>query len=443
MTHYRAGPVTLRPLDASPPVDAPGGAAARTPRGRLPADSKRSGARVTGVPPARIRDDALIHTLLKESLFMFRRMSLLLAASALAMAAFGCAGPSAQNQPVGDDFKIGLMTGTVSQNEEEFRAGEQIAARYPGRVQHVTYPDNFMVEQETVIAQMVGLAADPKVKIVVAGQAIPGAVAAARKIREQRPDILIAFIEPHEDPAIVNVACDIAIQPDQLERGRTIASEAKAMGADRIIHYTFPRHMSQELLAERRDIMKVAAAEQGLAFETVTAPDPMAEGGLPATQQFVLEDVPRQVERHGKGTAFFSTNCGMQEPLIKSVLQVGGYVPEQCCPSPTHGYPTALGIAIPADKAGDIDYINAENKRVIAEHGMTGHFGTWVAPESMVAMRAVVELLADHFRSGVDYKDMTKVQEYMAKEAGSPVRIRMYDETEGNQYLVMLDHMVY
>jgi hypothetical protein len=31
----------------------------------------------------------------------------------------------------------------------------------------------------------------------------------------------------------------------------------------------------------------------------------------------------------------------------------------------------------------------------------------------------------------------------MQKEAGSPVRIHMYDEAEGNQYLVMLDHMVY
>jgi hypothetical protein len=373
---------------------------------------------------------------------MLRRLFLLLPAAAIAFAAAGCGGP-ADHSAVGDDFKIGIMTGTVSQNEEEFRAGQQIAAKYPGRVQHVTYPDNFMVEQETVIAQMVGLAADPRVKIVMAGQAIPGAVAAARKIREQRPDILIAFIEPHEDPAIVNVACDIAIQPDQLQRGRTIATVAKSMGANRIVHYSFPRHMSMELLAQRRDLMREACAELGLAFESVTAPDPMAEGGLPATQQYVLEDVPRQVTRFGQQTAFFSTNCGMQEPLIKSVLEVGGYVPEQCCPSPTHGYPTALGISIPPDKAGDIEYINAENRRVIAEYGRTGHFGTWIAPESMVAMRATVNLLVDHLTQGVDYKDMDNVRRYMEADAGAPVEIRLYDENEGNQYLVMLDHIVY
>ena len=58
-------------------------------------------------------------------------------------------------------FKIGIMTGTVSQGEDEFRAGQQLAQKYGARVKHVTYPDNFMNEQETVIAQMVGLAADP------------------------------------------------------------------------------------------------------------------------------------------------------------------------------------------------------------------------------------------------------------------------------------------
>jgi hypothetical protein len=153
--------------------------------------------------------------------------------------------------------------------------------------------------------------------------------------------------------------------------------------------------------------------------------------------------VPRQVARFGKSTAFFSTNCGMQEPLIKSVLETGAYVPEQCCPSPTHGYPAALGIAIPPDKAGDIAYINEENKRVIAEHKMSGHFGTWIAPESMVAMRAAVDLLVDHIVGGVDYKDMANVQRYMEKDAGAPVAIRIFDEKEGNQYLVMLDHIVY
>ena len=378
---------------------------------------------------------------------MTKRFSMLFVLAAALLV--GCSGQQAKapdaSQPVAqaEGFKIGLMTGTVSQNEEEFRAAEQLTQKYGARIKHVTYPDNFMTEQETVIAQMVGLAADPEVKVIVAGQAIPGSVAAARKIREQRPDILIGFVEPHEDPAIVNEACDIGVQPDQLERGRTIIAEAAAMGATTFVHYSFPRHMSQELLGRRRDIMKQAAAEKGMKFMFVTAPDPMAEGGLPATQQFVLEDVPREVKKYGPQTAFFSTNCGMQDPLIRSVLSNGGYVPEQCCPSPTHGYPTALGIAVPPDKAGDIAFISAENRRVIAEHKMSGHFGTWIAPESMVAIRAVTNLLVDAVDKKADYKDPATVQKYLQDEAGAAVKVRKYDEQKGNQYLILLDHIVY
>lgn len=51
--------------------------------------------------------------------------------------------------------KIGIMTGTVSQGEEEYRAAEEIIQKYgKDRVIHVTYPDKFMDEQETTISQV-------------------------------------------------------------------------------------------------------------------------------------------------------------------------------------------------------------------------------------------------------------------------------------------------
>ena len=93
---------------------------------------------------------------------------------------------------------------------------------------------------------------------------------------------------------MVNESADVAVQPDQLARGTTIVQTAKQMGVTDLVHYSFPRHMSQELLARRRDAMKQAAAANGIKFHFVTAPDPMGEGGLNATQQFVMEDVPRE-----------------------------------------------------------------------------------------------------------------------------------------------------
>jgi uncharacterized protein DUF3798 len=341
-------------------------------------------------------------------------------------------------------FKIGIMVGTVSQGEDEFRAGQMVVAKYGAdHVKMVTYPDNFMQEQETVISQLVGLSSDPDVKVIVVGQAVPGTVAAVRKIREKRPDILIGMVEAHEDPDMVNATADISIQPDQLARGRTIVAVAHKMGVTDLVHYSFPRHMSMELLARRRDIMKEECAKNGIKFHFVTAPDPMGEGGLPATQQFVMEDVPRELKQYGPKTAFFSTNCGMMDPMIRTVLNDGGYVPEQCCPSPTHGYPTALGIAIPPDKAGDFTYINAENKRVIAAHHMTGHFATWPVPEVMLSIRAMTDLLVDSAMKKADYKDFAAVKASMESHAGVPIVLTKYDEKKGNSYLFLVSNIYY
>jgi len=363
----------------------------------------------------------------------------LLAALALA----GCGGSKAAPGGAPAPFKIGIMTGTVSQGEEDFRAGEQVERKYPGRVKHVTYPDNFSSEVETVIAQLTGLAADPTVKVIIVGQAIPGSVTAARKIRETRPDILIGFVQPHEDPDVVNAACDLAIQPDQFARGRILVETAQQMGARNFVHYSFPRHMSQLMMSSRRDIMKEECAKRGMSFYFVTAPDPTGEGGLPAAQQFILEDIPRQLKKLGPATAFYNTNDGMQEPMIKAILNAkAGYFVEQDVPAPTAGFPGALGLRVPPDKAGDMEYINTENRRLIAERGMSGHFGTWPQPVDMVAIRAFTGLLVDAADHKADFHDSTTVRRYLEMEAGGPVQMRKYSPT-GNQWLVVMQHITY
>jgi len=342
------------------------------------------------------------------------------------------------------DFKIGIVTGTVSQGEDEYRAAEAIKRQYgKEHVLHRTYPDNFMQEQDTTISQIVGLASDPAVKVIVIGQAIPGTVAAVRKVRETRKDILFGFVEPHEDPPMVAATADLAFQPNQQARGQTIVDVAKKMGAKALIHYSFPRHMSMELISQRANRMKQRCEEVGLEFLPISAPDPMSEGGLPATQQFVLEDVPRQVKRHGKDTAFFSTNCGMQDPLIKAVLDEGGIYTEPCCPSPTHGYPTALGIAIPKDKAGDFAFINAQNAKAVADRGLTGRFGCWEASAVFASILAATDLLVDSVEGKADHKDRETVQTYLEKASGVGVEVSLYDARLGNYWLMLMDQIIY
>jgi hypothetical protein len=314
--------------------------------------------------------------------------------------------------------KVGVMTGTTSQGEEEYQAAQEMIRKYPGRIIHVTYPDKFMDEQETTIQQILSMAADPDVKAIVLVQGVPGSAAAIDKVKEIRPDMFFINIVPHEDPMLAAQKADIVLETDNPRRGVTIVDLAEKMGAKTFVHISFPRHMSYPLLAERRDIMKAECEKRGIEWVFVNAPDPTGDAGIAGAQQFILEDVPRQVEKYGKDTAFFSTNCGMQEPLIKSVLMTGAIYPEQCCPSPYHAYPGALGIEIPEGKAGDVAFILEAITEKVVEAGGAGRFATWKIPINMAFTYASVEYgfdLADGKIKGTDIEHMKKL---LVKHAG-------------------------
>jgi len=337
----------------------------------------------------------------------------------------GCAPADAPEPPEGDaGYKIGIVTGTVSQGEEEFRAAEQMVQEYGSDViLHITYPDRFMDEQETTIANIVGLAADPAVKAIVVVQGVPGTTAAIEAVRETRDDVLFIVGVPHEDPPMIAAAADICISPDDLRRGETIAAMASEMGAETFIHYSFPRHLAMELLAQRRDILKAECERLGIEFVEVEAPDPTGDAGVTGAQQFILENVPLQIAKYGPNTNFFSTNCAMQEPLIRSVLEGGAIFAEQCCPSPYHAYPGALGIAIPPDRAGDIDYILEQIETKIVEAGGAGRFATWRVPANMAKIFASVEYAKLYAEGQVDRQDLAKFEELMSDATGGPLTL--------------------
>ena len=329
------------------------------------------------------------------------------------------------------DYKIGIVTGTVSQGEEEFNAARQMVDKYGDMIEHITYPDNFGKEVETTISQVASLASDPAVKAIVFVQAVPGAAASIDKVRETRDDILFVLGVPHEDPDVIAARADIALELNQLQRGVDIMHTAKDMGAETFVHYSFPRHMSYELLSARRDVLKKTAEELGIEFVEVDAPDPTGDAGTPGTQQFILENVPQQVEKYGKDTAFFGTNCSMMEPLIKQCLEYGAIFPEQCCPSPYHGFPGALGIEIPEDKAGDLDFLAEQVSAKVAEKGGTGRFGTWTKPANVAMIDAGVEYSRAFIEGKIERLDvdaMTKFMKEATNDTTDAVKLEKFED---------------
>ncbi len=309
------------------------------------------------------------------------KKSLVLVLVALAAFAVVLTGCPKKEAAKGAAFHIGVVTGSVSQSEDDLRGAEKLIELYGdvkngGMIKHLTYPDNFMDQMDVTISQIVSLADDPLMKAIVVNQAVPGTAEAFKRVREKRPDILLFAGEPHEDPPVIQEAADVAINSDFIARGYTIIWAAKEMGAKKFVHISFPRHMSYETLGLRRLIMEQACKDLGLEFIFETAPDPTTEVGVAGAQQYILEKVPQWIKKYGKETAFFCTNDAHTEPLLKQLLAEGGYFVEADLPSPLMGYPGALDLDLKAE-AGDFQKILKKVEDAVVAKGGAGRFGTW------------------------------------------------------------------
>lgn len=331
-------------------------------------------------------------------------------------------------------FKIGIMTSTVSQAEEEYRAAENMVAQYgEDQIIHLTFPDKATSEQETTISLAMSLAADPEVKAIVFNTAMEGTAAAMEKVRESRPDILLLAGVPSEAPEVITAAADMVIHPDVANMGAQVADAAAEMGATTVVHYSFSRHMAQPLNIARRDSMKARCEELGLTFVEGTTPDPMSDAGVSATQQFILEDVPRMVAEYGPDTAFFGTNAGQQEPLCKAIYEAGAIYPLPDNPSVFYAFPGALGIEVPEEEKGNVSYMQEAISAKLAEGGMEGRMGCWSVPMHTMFISCLVEYAIEYVNGDITERaDMDAMYRIMEEFAGGEVSLRTYTDINSN-----------
>ncbi len=381
-----------------------------------------------------------------------KRLISLLLALAMVFSLAACSQPA--EAPAGDNEafagKIAIVTNTLSQNEEEYRSAELMVNKYgKDKIEHVMWPDNFMTEQEQMISTIAKLGSDPEIKALVINQAVPGTNAAVDKLLETRDDMFIAYCTPQENPPDVAARADLILNPDELKMGDNIPVQAKALGAKTLVHYSFPRHMSIVMLAARRELMIAKCEEIGIEFYDAQAPDPTSDVGTPGAQQFILEDVPKLVERFGKDTAFFSTNCAMQTPLIKATVEEGAIYPQPCCPSPYHGFPSALGIQSTGYSVDAMANVISETAKALKEKGVLGRFSTWPVPVAMMNTVASTEYAVEWINGNVskDTLDVKVLEEKMADYANLAVSTSPYTE-EGLEdiehfRLIIMDFLTY
>ena len=289
------------------------------------------------------------------------------------------------------DFHVGIVTGTVSQSEDDRRGAEAFQAKYGEDVVTLaTYPDNFPDEKETVVQTIVNMADDPDMKAVIVNQGVPGTAEAFRQIKERRPDIICISGESQEDLPVIAEAADLVVVNDFVSRGYLIIKTAADLGCKTFVHISFPRHLGIESLSRRLAVMKEAGKELGVEIVEETAPDPTSDVGVAGAQQFILEKTPEWVAKYGTDSAYFCTNDAHTEPLIKQLLEYGGYFIEADLPSPLMGYPGALGVDL-SDAAGDFQKILETVENAVIEKGGAGRFGTWAYSYGYASSYALAE----------------------------------------------------
>lgn len=341
------------------------------------------------------------------------------------------------------NWKIAILTGTTSQGEEEFRAAERAQKADPEHIVTDTYPDNFMAETETTISKLIAFASDPDVKAIVMCQAVPGAKAAFDKIRAMgRDDMLLIAGVPQEDPAVITAAADFVLYTDEPKQGDTIMETCAKWGIDVFVHYSFPRHLAMETIAARKALLEENAAALGIQYVEATAPDPTGDAGVAGAQQFILEDVPLKLkEFEGKKVAFFTTNCGMQEPLQAAILdQPNAYYPQPCCPSPYHAFPASLGLEIQA--GGDDTEALKAIAAVLKEHNALGRYSTWPSPVNMSIIDVSVEYAKKWIAGEITSKNDGAAIAAMFEEKAPGAIVSNYTNADGqtfdNYYTVLL-----
>ncbi|MBP5385181.1 MAG: DUF3798 domain-containing protein [Lachnospiraceae bacterium] len=288
-------------------------------------------------------------------------------------------GNETEEEPDEDDFRIGIVTGSYAQSEDDRRGAEAFRDKYGAdKVTLAIYPDNFTEEYDVTIQTIVNLADDPKIRAIIVNQAIEGTTDAFRLVKEKRPDILCIAGEAFDDFDDIRNVADLVVNNDFVSRGYLIIKSAHDLGCDTFVHISFPRHLSYESYIRRVNIMKAACEEFGMTFAMEEAPDPTTEVGVPGAQAYVTEHIPEWVDKYGRNCAYFCTNDAHTEPLIKGLLEYGGYFIEADLPSPIMGYPGALDLDLTGAN-GNFETITKEVEDAIVAKGGAGRFGTWTS----------------------------------------------------------------
>lgn len=371
-------------------------------------------------------------------------MSMLL----LAISVVGCASTSEEvgSEAAGDGYGITVVTPSLSGSEDEFRAGAEMAAMFPGIVTHLSLPDDPETEIETAITTIVSAADNPLTKAVVVISGQSGLIPAFQQIKEKNSDIITIAAPVYDEPDMMAQYIDLILDTDWIKRGETIPQKAAEMGATTFIHYSFPTHLSKPLISGRKDMMQETCEALGIEWVEVITPDPQTGDGVEAMQQFLREDIPRQIAEYGTDINIFGSNCPMYDVILDEVIDEKLIMAEQCCPTPTQSFPTVLGLEIEMEDSMDYNGINDLISDKLAECDMTGRISAWPIPVTVYMPQLGVYVAMEMIENGFDPLNAENLETLSLEKFGVEVDFEPLEDngtTYNNYFVMIMDSIFY
>ena len=154
-------------------------------------------------------------------------------------------------------------------------------------------------------------------------------------------------------------------------------------------------------------------------------------------------DIPKEIKKYGKDTCIFSTYCPTQDFVIGLELKYKYIVAEQCCPTPTQGYPAGMNLKITKDIAGDYDAINKMISDVAKKNGVTGRLSTW--PISMEAFQPefATEVAIQALKGDIKLTDIDALRKIAKDVTGVSVEMEKLDGKYDNYLLYIMGSIYY
>jgi len=305
-------------------------------------------------------------------------------------------GQIAVNLPVAG--KIAIVT-SPSDQDEAFRVARAFARSYgEEQVVHKTWPPDG--SERAITETLQEISEDPEVGALIVTHLVWGQRFIVQALSNIRDEIFVVYIAPiiyaSPNDVAADIRADLIIGTDLQRFGENYVMQAKTMGADKIVYYSFPRHNAVPAFARRLEVMKAAAEREGVEFIELETLDPWNDVFYNLVPTFLVQDLPRQVRDFGVNTAFFASACLMQRPVISQIIATGAIFVSPCCPSPYHGYLESIGIdyEIPTRENDDfgmpivvrrpLPELLREIDEAVYAAGMAGRISSWAVSDSMM-----------------------------------------------------------